>query len=425
MKLALNGLKFHYTPVKNEVYFPDVCRIQLMRVVEPQIYRWIEEYMGEYSVIATGDGRANRDERSRMGKRLRKMFSEDPDASRSMWTMRELLPGIGDFKAEEDADLVYRGVDRRELRKRSDGKRFGSPYHYRYYFALAPARTVLPQEQYDKVLEAAAAGSEQVAKVLEELYRRRRLVGGNWLSQFFNRLAGFTGDGCSPEQVQNLMLGIADLMDDVLRDENRKYSRAYEFAREAEEATQQLVHYLSARDKDRAQAALLHVLEHSQSLAWVGGYLMRSELHRHGIPDGARESYPEQWLLAGEYLERGIAIVRRRIAEWAQDTRLALSADLGAMLYGWRDLGAIEDARTWVQKYVESDEGFVDFLLRMRGWAMSHEVYFPLHKKSVVIFLDGDDIDARLARISEEHGDAPLGRDAKIAIRAIELAKRF
>lgn len=425
VKLALNGLKFHYTPVKGEVYFPDVCRIQLMRVVEPAIYRWIEEYMGEYSVIATGDGRANRDERTRMGKRLRKMFSEDPEAGRSMWTMRELVPGLGDFKTEEDADLVYLSVDRRELRRRSDSKRFGSPFHYRYYFALAPARTVLPQEQYNKVLKAAVTGNEQVAKELDELYSRRRSVGGNWLSQFFNRLAGFSGDGCSPDQVQNLMLGIAELMDGVLREENRKYSRAYEFAREAEDAIQQLVHYLTAKDKNHAQIAFLHVLEHSQSLAWVGGYLMRTELHRHGMPDGGRESYPEQWLLAGEYLDRGIAVVRQRIAEWGQDERLARSADLGAMLYGWRDLGASEDARAWVQKYVEGDEGFVDFLLRMRGWAMSHEVYFPLHKKSVAIFLDGDDIDARLARISETHGEAPLGRDAKIAIRAIELAKRF
>lgn len=425
VKLALNGLRFHYTPVKDDVYFPDVCRIQLMRVVEPKIYRWIEEYMGEYSVIATGDGRANRDERNRMGKRLRKMFNEDPDASRSMWTMRELLPGLGDFKAEEDADLVYRGVDRKELRKRSDGKRFGSPFHYRYYFALAPARTVLPQDQYDKVLRAAAAGSEYVTKELDQLYGRQRRVGGNWLSQFFKRLAGFTGDGCNLEQVQNLMLGIADLMDGVLHEENRKYTRAFEFAREAEDAIQQLVRYMAATDKDHAQAALLHVLEYSQSLAWIGGYLMRTEVHRHGIPDGARESYPEERLLAGEYLERAIVIVRGRIAEWAQDERLALSVDLGAMLYGWKDLGAIDDARAWVQKYVEGDEGFVDFLLRMRGWAMSHKIYFPLDKKSIQAFMDVDGIDARLARISEEHGESPLGRDAKIAIRAIELAKRF
>ncbi|HAP27146.1 MAG TPA: hypothetical protein DCR74_16310 [Achromobacter sp.] len=425
MKLALNGLKFHYTPVKGDVYFPDVCRVQLMRVVEPEIYRWIEEYMSEYSVVATGDGRVNRNERIRMGKKLRKMFSDDPDASRSMWTMRELLPGLSDFREKDPANLVYCGVSSAEIRKRSDSKRVGSPFHYRYYFALAPVRTVLPQDEYDKILRGAVQGSQQVLTALEELYRRRRVVGGNWISQFFNRLDGFSGDGCAPEQVLNLMLGIADLMDCVLLNENRRNARAFEFAREAEGAFQQLSLYLAARDKAHAQTALLHVLEHSQSLAWIGGYLTRSELHRHGIPDGARESYQEQRLLEGDYLTMGMAIVRRRIEEWARDERLALSADLGAMLYGWRDLGAIEEARAWVKEYVKSDKGFVDFLLRMRGWAMSHEVYFPLHKKSVEIFLDADDIDARLVRIDKENHENPLGHSAKIAIRAIELAKRF
>lgn len=425
VKLALNGLRFHYMPVKDEVYFPDVCRIQLMRVVEPAIYRWLEEYMGEYSVIATGDGRVNREERTRMGKKLGKMFNEDPDSCRSMWTMRELVPGLSSVQEKDPADLVYRSVSVRQVRKLSDSKRFGSPFHYRYYFALASAGTVLPESDYNTVLAAASTGSGPVTRVLDDLYHRPRKVGGNWLSQFFNRLVGFSGNGCTEAQVLNLMLGIADLMDGILRVEEGRHSRAHGLSRDAEEAVAHLFHYLAAKDKDYAQGAVLHVLQHSESLTWVSGYLMRSELHRHGLPDGGRAVDQDQWLLSGKYLDRGIVIVRDRVSAWAQDARLEQSPDLAAMLYGWKDMGAIEDGRAWVQRYVTSDEGFVDFLLRMRGWAMSYEVYFPLHKKAVAIFLDEADIDARLARIAHDHADDPLGRQAQMAIRAIELAKDF
>jgi len=423
VKLALNGVKFHYMPVKESVHFPDVCRVQLMRVVEPEVYNWLEEYLGEYSVIATGDGRVSRADRKRMGKRLKKLFSDDPDTPRSRWTMRELVPGLKTLKSDEPEGLVYGETSAREMRELVDAKRLGSPFHYRYYFALAPARTVLPDTEYKKVLDAALHGREQVGRVLADLYRSPRHAGGNWLSQFFNRLDGFTGNGCSPAQIQNLMLGITDIMDEVLRGEDALHSRHQGSAREAEDAMGQLYRYLASKDEKESQQIVLHVLEYGGSVTWLCGYFMRSEFHRHGMPDGRQATYPEGRMLSSDSINHAIRIVRARMTKYASDGEIVASPDLAMALYGWRDSGADADARSWAESYVKVDENFVDFLLRMRSWAMSDRVYLPLHRKSVANFLNIDDMDARLARIAEGYGDGPLGKRAREVIEALKLAR--
>lgn len=42
--------------MRDFVYFPDLCLLQLIRVTNPALYDWTEHYLTERSVIETGQG---------------------------------------------------------------------------------------------------------------------------------------------------------------------------------------------------------------------------------------------------------------------------------------------------------------------------------------------------------------------------------
>ncbi len=427
VKLALNGVRFHYTPVKDEVNFSDVCRVQLMRTVEPAIYRWFEEYLGVVSVIATGDGRTGKSERHEMGQRYNELFSEEPDSPFSRWEVKKLAPGLDKMLSKNPSDLVYGHISPKQLQVFVDGKRFGSPFHYRYYFALAAARTVLPQGEFDCAMEAASQNSEKVTHILADFYVRPRSVGGNWLSQFFNRLNSFTGSEYSTVQIRNLMMGIANLMDMVLQGQELTSNQFSGPAREGETTIKHLARTLALREPDESQEAVLDVMEKGSSVTWIVGYLMRPELHRHGWREEARREPEDEWLLRTVEFERGITIVLSRVAQFSREKLIEDSPDLSSLLFGWRNLGAEAEveAEAWVQAGLVDDIRFVDFLLRMRSWAMSNTVYFPLHRKTLACFIDVTDIDAKLEKICEEHTDIAVREKARVAIHALALAKDF
>lgn len=51
---AINSLIFLYPGMRDFVYFPDLCLLQLIRVTNPALYDWTEHYLTERSVIETG-----------------------------------------------------------------------------------------------------------------------------------------------------------------------------------------------------------------------------------------------------------------------------------------------------------------------------------------------------------------------------------
>src|SRR3546814_18500145 len=81
MKLVLNSIAFAYAPVVDHVYYPDVCRLQLIKVTQPRVYQWLETYLSEYSVVATGDGHVGTHGRSLLGQVLRELFPDADDLS--------------------------------------------------------------------------------------------------------------------------------------------------------------------------------------------------------------------------------------------------------------------------------------------------------------------------------------------------------
>ncbi|CAK7047037.1 KAP family NTPase [Kerstersia gyiorum] len=403
VKLVMNAISFSYPPVSDNVYYPDMCRLQLIKVIHPSVYEWLEGYLSEYSVMVTGDGRIGRKERDLTAKRLLKIFpdKDDPESSRSPWRIQQLVPGVDMAALAKRHEFVFQGIYERTLVELSKEKRLGSPYHYRYYFALSGPRTVLSDTDLNTLLFAAKTGAAPTYKALAELYARPRRLGGNWLSQLFDRINKTFVTSLDGQQLESLLPGIADLMDDALRREPNGRMFRSTLADSASTVIGRLYREWRNREQDCADEAMIKLITTTSSVNWLVGEFFRTELFSHGLVDPSRARPEEQWLLPETVFERALPIVKRRAVEHAEKTAIHQFPDLPGFVFGWRNLSDNEIVRGWVSRQIKTDEGFVDFLLLMRGWTVSDRVYRHLRRKSLVDLMDVDLIQQRLEQIHE------------------------
>jgi len=70
VRQSLSAIRFRYDGLKDYVWFPDLCLLQLQRVVNPALYDWAEHYVSERAVVATGDGAVAEEEEKEMSSSL-------------------------------------------------------------------------------------------------------------------------------------------------------------------------------------------------------------------------------------------------------------------------------------------------------------------------------------------------------------------
>ncbi|NKM69921.1 KAP family P-loop NTPase fold protein [Rhizobium laguerreae] len=115
VKLVLNGIRFAYANLAEQVYFPDICRINLAKILNPPLYAWLEKYLSLRSVLATGDATIEEDERTTLGEELKALLpSNDATSIRSIWGLRRFIPSVR--AADEAKDTVFSTESENEKR---------------------------------------------------------------------------------------------------------------------------------------------------------------------------------------------------------------------------------------------------------------------------------------------------------------------
>ncbi|MGX5660324.1 KAP family P-loop NTPase fold protein [Castellaniella ginsengisoli] len=425
VKLVMNAISFAYSPVSNYVYYPDVCRLQLIKVVLPRVYEWLEGYLSEYSVVVTGDGHVGQQERYSIAEKLLGLFpdKDDPESPRSVWRIQQIVPGIDMQRLGEQPEFVFQRVHEQDLVRLAKNRRLGSPYHYRYYFALSGPRTVLSDADVDTLLIEANNGSVAVRRALAELYSRPRRHGGNWLSQLFDRFNGAFVSSLNEHQLENLFIGIADLMDDVLDRGSNSRMLHHAVAHRGDEAIGYLYREWRHRDPNSADEAMIKLVAKAPSINWIVGEFFRREMYDHGRVDPARAATESEWLMSAEVFERALGALQERIAQHMRHATLRQFPDLSGFIFGWRELSGNDVVREWIMEQTEQDSDFVYFLLQMRSWSVGNRVYRPLPSKYLVDFMDISQLYQRLERIKDTAADETLQEQAKEVLEALELGK--
>lgn len=422
VKLALNGIRFTYPSVKDDVYFPDFCRLHLVKTTQFKFYKWLEDYLSVRSIIVSGDGMVGTDEKKRYGKELKALLpSKKPDASRSIWHASTFVPGIDAMKSAKDT--VFAGTSQDKDEEFVSLKRLGSPLHYRFYFALTGPKTVMSDADFDEVRRLSR---EDVPSLIENLALyagETKQSGKTWFEHILDRLdKGVVGE-LDEDQLFGMVTGICEVMDTVLEIDNVPRLFAPSLERLAGRVVGDCLHRLNSIKPERHHGLAQWIAAECSSINWIVGGLVRTELFHHGhAGNGEQKTLPDEWVFSEDLLQELLAITRKRISQKELQDRILTMPDVSGFMYGWRDMSGDEEPKSWVTKVTNEDEVFLKFLQEMRGYAVSDRVYYPLHRRTLETFFD--DADAVVERLDAltkgEH--ATEARDIQ---KAISQARNF
>lgn len=414
VKLALNGIRFVYPSIADDVYFPDFCRLQLIKTTNFKLYKWLEEYLSIRSVLVTGDGSITNDSKKSLGESLKELLpSEEVGEARSIWALRKFVPGVQNDK--EPAKRVFSEVSLNEASKAIELKRLGSPLHHRYYFALTGPKSVLSDHDFNQLLMFAKSDLEKLKERFIEYARSRRQSGRTWFEHILDRIDDVLLSKIDKETVSGIVLALSDTMDSVIATDNKPRGFGFSATNTAVHVAENCLNQLKGMDYAAFEAVSKEIAERGAALNWLVGNFFRDQLWDHGKA-GDRPSRPEQWVFTDSYLEALLDIIRKRLSSTEVQEKITEMPDVASFLFGWREISGEAEARRWVDRRSVTDDGFLAILNNLRSWAVSDRVYYPLHKSSIEAFFDHEDVVARLAALRESaHSD--LVRELETAMQ--------
>jgi predicted KAP-like P-loop ATPase len=422
VKLALNGIRFTYPSVKDDVYFPDFCRLHLIKTTHFKLYKWLECYLSVRSIIVSGDGRVGTDETKRYGKELKALLpSKEPDSSRSIWHASTFVPGIAAMRPAKDT--VFAATPQNKDEEFVSLKRLGSPLHYRFYFALTGPKTVMSDADFNEILRLSREDVHGLIDSLAKYAKELRQSGKSWFEHILDRLDEGVVGGLDEEQLVGMVTGICEVMDTVLEIDNVPRFFAPSLARLAGRVVGECMRRLNGLNPGRHHELARWIAAECSSVNWLVGGLLRTELFHHGhAGNGEQKTMPDEWVFSEELLQELLDIARKRISEKALQDRILTMPDVSGFMYGWRDMSGDEEPKAWVTQMTNDDEVFLKFLQEMRGYAVSDRVYYPLHRRTLEIFFeDADAVVERLDSLTE--GEHEI--DARDIREAIRQARNF
>jgi len=413
VKLALNAIRFTCPAIVSDVYFPDLCWLQLLKITRRDLYRWLEEYLSVRSVLVTGEAHLGEGEKASFGDRLAKLLpSEDYTSSDSIYGVGAYIPGLSaNDKSEE---RVFGPCYRQDEEKAVVGRRIGSPVHYRYYFALTGPKAIMSDVELDENLELAKVDPYAFRVRLQQYAEE---LDSSKISQFLFRLDKevlATGD---VDTLKGLVEGFADVMDVVL--ENQKETGIYMISLDSHigHFVRSCLKRIGELDSEGKVEVASKIVEEGRAMNWVVSEFVRDQLYRHGRV-GDRAKRPEELIFTEDELDELIDKIRLRMRQEENKNKIGEMPKLGRYLYSWKEIvGDDKEVIAWVEDFCKCDAGFVKLMNSLRHQVSSDHVYYPLSEKSVSTFIDFDEAKLRLESMKE----GEMTEEAIDLLHAIDL----
>lgn len=400
VKLALNSIRFIFPQVKDDVYYPDFCRLHLIKTTQFKLYEWLEIYLSVRSVLMTGDAAVASDEKAKLGRQLKKLLpSKGPDSGHSIWSLGRFIPGVAD--AKEAQKRVFNTTGSAAVSEAITLKRLGSPLHYRFYFALTGPKTVMPDREFNDLLELARADADRLAVRLTEEVKKRRNSGKTWFEHVLNRLDDDCISRLSEDQLTGILYALSEMMDTAIAEDGEPRVFSLSLDGIANVVAKRCLKRLSKLSPRKQAETVWQMASEGQAINWLIGYLFRSQLFSHGRVGNEAVSV-DQREIESNVLDKAVVILKRRLNQQSTKDLMPDMPDLLAFLYGWINITENDEAIEWVREYIKNDEAFLKFLQHLRGWSMSDKVYYPLSKQTVTRFIDWDETIERLESL--KHG---------------------
>ncbi|EPU8562843.1 KAP family P-loop NTPase fold protein [Yersinia enterocolitica] len=419
VKLALNVLKFRYDGVRDYVYLPDLCLLQLIRISNAGLYDWIEQYLTERAVVESGDGSVSEEEQTALKKALIEHLGDfPPSAVRAAHYLRDWVPGLSGF-SNEDLKLFSQMSDI-ERAQMTAQKRLGSTSYWRYYFAFSSPQNVLPPTFFDELFRQAADPHQHMA-MAEALLNRidsNKVSSRTWFEHILSQLTQpmiATRDAAECNGLLWFFFNRGDKVTERYQARNTWFSP---HDLDMQGVTDRLLHRMCEENRDTALAALTSLSMEGESLFWIADY-MRHLLWQNGIV-GDRPAMEADQVLTNEELGGICARLAKRLNSDGIKHMLLNSRDLLSYLYAWRDIDTLESVQAWVSEVTQCDENFLQLLMRCRFQGVSSAIgrYYGLSMNQMSEFFgEKTEIEDRISRIEAEGQFPALVWEIREALR--------
>lgn len=417
---ALDSIRFFWSPLREAGGdLADLVWLQLIKDGKPTLYRWIEKYSAEATVLALGTGAIGEGEKTQqLAALLEAAGDEFFRDSMYRYYFAEHLPGVeADISENGSFDLFLREGEHIRAAAIRD-RRLASPDHYRLYFALAaPAHTVTGFSA-DQIAAAADIGGAEIGHIIVELHKQR--IGTSPMGQADVLLERFktSHDGLSPVQSQHLLVALSDVMDAAYR------ARPFDVVWMSSlwDRAERLVPLLLSKLDDAQRAATITAMfEQGAAISWLSK-LFRRETFAHGRYGDRRR--PEQdWILTDAELDQIERIMLQRYQSLTSEDMFALVDPLD-VLFAWSQGCEEHGPRNLIASCIEEDEGLITTLEKLTTYVTSSDrgTYSVLKRNHLESFLDFDSTRDRVVALAA--GEGALATRAQALVAAFNAVDR-
>lgn len=345
-----NTLNVTYPAVKGEVNPVDFIAIETLRVFSPEIYDVIRRDPGAF----TGHTDDLRDHNLEDLKTFHNSWMEQLQEQDREPIKRLLLRIFPKLRAVWDN--TYHGSDwlstwRKQLR-------ICSPDIFPIYFSLAVPEGGISNVEMQAIL-ALAGDARAFGDKLIELANQKRPDGTTRLRAFLERLEDYTEKEITLDCIPSIIQALFDVGDQLLRPEDERRG-LFGFGNDIRIG--RIIWQLLRRlDESSRFKVLKATITDGKAIATIVGEVATLS-QQHG-KYGADQSRPEEErLISGEHLQELEELALEKVREAARNDSLLQVPELPRILYCWRDWAGEEEAKQWVQRAINGDEGLLTFL---------------------------------------------------------------
>ena len=441
---VLNAIRLYVVPQANDIDLADAVFLQIVRIRNPQLYTWIEDYMQGLSTLGNLTdqgfpwlteyvwdhpsledwGKTVPGVAESMGKRLLKSIDTDEEGkTRLIYQLGQHLPGLdtSSLHKEEEVFKVYSLGSSTELQQYAVERRLASPHHFRLYFSFSVPDGMLSDNEVAAFLDLCVNNEKEAANRFRKLSSTDRPQGGKMGAVLLDRLVE-QGARLSCEKIEKLMMVLGNSIDELARHADTESGYA-DFLRGER---QQIFCLIDRLEGSQRQKTLETLFRNASSLAWLSG-IIRSSMIQRGYYDHEQER-EKDWLLTADEFEtvRTIFLERIRITD---PTILINTPYLLFLLNTWDQASDQEDVKVWVRNRSSTNHEFTELLSNMKSWSNSSNTgveYTIRHRTLETFFSDAQSVEHRLTGIVEDPNIADeIRRQAAELLENIERGKHF
>ena len=420
---VLNAIRLYVVPQANDIDLADAVFLQIVRILNPKLYAWIEEYvwglsaLGDWGTIVDGAPES-------MGERLLNNIGKGREGqTRLIYQLRKHLPGLdtGSFHKEGTDFKVYSLAFSAELQQYAQERRLASPHHFRLYFSFSIPHGVLSDNEVAAFLDLCVNDEQEAANQFRELSNINRPQGGKMGAVLLDRIVE-QEVRLSCDKIEKLMVVLGDSIDELARHADTESGYADFLKGER----QQIFGLIGRLDGNQRKNTLETLFKNATSLAWLSGIIESSTIQQGYL--GYKAEPKEDWLLTADEFKCIRAIFLERIRNTEPDV-LKKTPYFLLLLDAWYEGGDPEGVKAWVESQSSTDPGFMGLLSNMKRWSNSSDtgVEYTIRIQTLETFFSGaQSVEHRLAEIvGNSRNTDEIRQQARDLLKNIKRGKHF